>query len=494
MEDNKNYIHVKRHKWPDEIEAEKKQTRKRFAIVLLCTAFFVFGFSASYFSGAIQRQSSAGSDGNDTSKFNEIYNLMKNEWYFGKDVKDLDTFLMENAIVGLTTNEYDAHTNYLDTESAKSFTQKLEGSIVGIGIEYTTVNDNILITKVFANSPAQSGGLQSGDIIAKVDGIAVEKKNLKEVEKLIKGKEGTSVTLSILRSGETLEKKLTRASVNTTVYGYEKDGTAILELSSFSQHSAEGTQTYLDQFKKEGLTKLVIDMRGNTGGYITTAVDIASLFVEEGKIVLQEEARDGEIKLYKTKQQDVYQFDKLVVLVDGQTASASEVLTACLSENIGATVVGSKTYGKGTVQIPKMFSDGSYFKYTVAEWLTPNGEKINNKGITPDIEVNLPKALTYQYAKDDNTYKVDSVGDNVASAQVMLSFLGYQVDRDDGYYSDATWNAVKAYQKDNDQKVNGEISPAFVEQLLEKVRVKWLRDAKVEDTQLIKAMEVANGK
>ncbi len=494
MDNKKNYIHVQRHKWPDEIAAEKKQTRKRFAIVLLCALFFVGGFSASYFSGSLQTQNTSASKEGDATKFNEIYDIMKNDWYFGKDIENLDTFLMENAIVGLTGNEYDAHTNYLNKEEAKSFTQKLEGAIVGIGIEYTTINDYILVTKVFADSPAKKGGIKEGDIFIKADGISLEKKTLKEVEKLIVGEEGTSVTITLLRDGKELEKKLVRASVNTSVYGYNKDGVGILELSSFSQNSAQETELYLQQFQKEGLKNIVIDMRDNTGGYINTTIDIASLFMEAGKVVLQEETRDGEIKTYKTKEKDVYDFSNIVVLVNEQTASAAEVLTACLNENLGVEVVGSKTYGKGTVQVPKMFSDGSYFKYTIAEWLTPKGEKINNKGITPTIVVETPKALRFQYAKDDKSYKVDSVGDNVASAQVMLSFLGYQIDREDGYYSNATLAAVQAFQKDNGMKVDGVISPELVQKLMEKVRVKWLRDENTLDTQLIKAMEVANGK
>ena len=494
MDSKKNYIRVERHKWPDEIAAEKKRTRKRFAIIASCIVFFFAGFGlSSLTNGNLTFSKSSTTEVSDSEKFNEIYDIMKNQWYFGKDIENLSSFLIDNAIQGLISNEYDAHTNYLEAETASQFMQKLEGSMVGVGIEYTTIYDEPMITKVFIDSPAEKSGLKEGDIVKKINGIELKEKSSTEISSLAKGEEGTVATFEIERNGKKKTFDITRASISMTVYGYEKQNTAILELTSFSERSHEEVESYLTKFKKNGYHDLVIDLRDNSGGYLSTAINIASFFMEEGSVVIKEENRDGSLVEYKTKNSTHFNFDHVVILVNENTASASEALTACLKEQIGATVVGVNTYGKGTVQQPKVFSDGSYFKYTTAEWLTPSGEKINKKGIQPDIEVKLDEARTYRFQEDDQQYQMDSVGDNVKTAQIYLNFLGYQVDRKDGYYSNETLAAVKQYQEEQNQEVDGIIDNDLVMSLLSSTQREWSMNEEQYDVQLKKAIEVAHG-
>lgn len=494
MEDNKNYIRVERHKWPDEIEAEKKRTRKRFLIILCCILCFATGFGLSAFSNINISGITNSSRNTNSEKFNEIYEIMQNDWYFGKDIENLDEFLLDNAISGLTTNDYDAHTNYLTSDSADKFMQKLEGSMVGIGVQYRYVGENPMITRVYMNSPAEKVGLQTGDSIKKVNGISVEGKSLNEIADLVKGEEGSVATIMIERDGKELTFDITRETINFTSFGYIRDNVGILELSSFSERTHEESEAYFKQFKEKNINHIIIDMRNNTGGYLNTVIKIASMLMDEGKIVIQEKDRDGKIKELKTTGGTQYQFDSIVLLVNEKTASASEALAACLKEQIGAKIVGTQTYGKGTEQISKIFSDGTYLKYTVAEWLTPTGKSINLKGITPDVEVQNADAISYAFTPEDTTNEVDSVGANVKYAQMYLEFLGYTIDRKDGYFSNATLTALNQYEKDNGLSINGVINQDILTAMNEKCVQEYTLNIEKYDIQLAKAIEVSHGK
>ncbi len=493
MEDNKKHdIRRLRHRWPDEIAAQKKKTRTRFLIAcgfLLC---FLAGVGVSYLGGDAV-VSNASKEQRD--KYDEVYDIMLNEWYFGKDIEDLDDFLTYNALLGLTSNEYDAHTNYLYADVASDYLQGLEGSLVGIGVLYSKMGEEALIEKVYADSPAKKAGVQSGDQIIKVNGIVVADKSADEIAALVQGEEGTSVSIEFKRGNETFTKDLVRSSVNTSVYGYIKDGVGILEFSRFTQHSAEEFEVYLKEFEKAGIDDIIIDLRDNSGGYLETMVQVASMFLKEDTLILQEEDRSGNISKHYTKQAKRFDYDQLVLLVNQDTASASEALAAALKEQgERVSVIGVRTYGKGTVQEPIVFADGSYLKYTVAQWLTPNGEKINKVGIKPDIEVKLDEAITCRINEKDGKAQLDEVSVLVKDAQVLLSFLGYDVDRKDGYYSVATQKAVKKYQQDMGIKADGIIDFEYNKQLFVSAREKWLNEKATLDTQMIKALEVANGR
>lgn len=494
MEDNKNYIRVKRHKWPDEIEAEKKRTRKRFLIIFSCILCFVSGFALSTLSNSSVNGITSSTNNSDSEKFNEIYDIMLNQWYFGKDIENLNEFLLDNAIGGLTSNDYDAHTNYLDADSASQFLQKLEGSMVGIGIQYSIIGEDAMISKVYLNSPAQKAGLKIGDVLKKISGISLEDKTLDEIADLAKGEEGSVATFIIERNGEELSFDITRETLTLTAYGYTRDNTGILELSSFSERSHEEVEAYFKQFQKENISNIVIDLRDNTGGYLNTVIKIASMLMDKGKVVIKEQERDGKIKESLTTGGERYDFNHIVLLVNENTASASEALAACLSEQIDAKIVGTKTYGKGTEQISKIFSDGTYLKYTIAEWLTPNENSINLKGITPDVEVKNDEALTTAFIVEDTVNKVDSVGSNVKLAQIYLKFLGYTIDRTDGYFSTTTLNALKQFSSDYKLNVKEEINEELLNELYKKTTQEYLTNMNQYDIQLHKAIEVANGK
>lgn len=500
MNDNKKIIKVEKHKWPDEIMKEKKARRQKFLIVLACILCFVGGiFVSTGLSGSSSSPiASSGSNitAADADKYQEISDILSTQWYFGKDIDDIDSYLMEKAINGIANeNESDEHTQYMNPESASSLMTSLSGSLTGIGIQYYQMNDSILVEKVYIDSPAEESGMKEGDIILKVDGVDIAGKEIDEIKTMITGESGTKVTVQVKRGSDKIDIEMTRAKVSVSAYGYIRDGVGVLELSSFSDNSAEEIQRYLDVFKDKKVKNIVIDLRDNGGGYVNTAIDIAGLFVGSDKVVLYQEDKKGDITSYTTGNVDkTYEFDSMSILVNQNTASASELLTAALKEHIGASVVGVKTYGKGTVQNSVTFADESIFKFTIAEWLTPSKEKIHKVGITPDYEVKLDDAVTYGSTGDENSYKVDSVGSGVGDMQMYLSFLGYNVDRKDGYFSQTTLDAVKQFQKDQGLEDSGEITPDLVSSAVSAAARKWHDGKDTLDTQMLKALEVVSGK
>lgn len=489
MEDNKKYIKLERHKWPDEIEQEKKQTKRRIILVVACVLFFSLGFGVAYF-GKGTNTMEGGNASVESEKLNEIYNTMRSEWYFGKDIEDIDTFLLDNAIKGLLTNEQDAHSQYFGVEESESFMQGLEGDFVGIGITYTSINNETMVMKVYANSPAKKAGIQSGDVVTKVNGIDIRGKTSEEVSKLTLGEEGTTIAIEIKRGNETKELEMKRETFSISSDSYVKDGVGVIVIDSFAEKTHLDVEESLRAFKKDNITKVIIDVRNNGGGLVSSAVEIASLFMDSDKVVIYEEEKDGTMKSYKTKGRSTYSFDQVSVLVNEGTASASEALIACLKDNIQATVVGTKTFGKGTVQTPIFFEDGSIFKFTVAEWLTPNKEKIHKKGITPDVVVENDAIFNTPVNKDGKEYKVDTVGEGVKNMQIYLKHLGYSIDRVDGYYSNTTLEAVKKYQKENGMEDNGFITESLFVSAYSQVIKEMVLQPDVYDLQLKKAIEL----
>lgn len=492
-EENKT-IRVKlvRHVWPDEIAAKKKKQRQIMVSIMAGLLLFISGFALSSITNPSYANTSSSN-----SKFASVHEIMSNMWYFGKDIENLEDVLVDGAIQGMVNAGGDIHTQYMDVEYAKQFMTSLEGTFIGVGVSYRDVNGDFIVERIYNNSPAQKYGMESGDILRKVDGKDLSGLTSDEVGTMVKGEVGTTVRLTIERKGKMIDLDIVREEVSSSVYGYVKDDTGILEISSFAEHSGSDVANYLEIFQQANVKYLIVDMRNNTGGYLTTTVDIGSLLMPKGSLVLQEETRDGAVKEYRTKESVVpYEYDKIAVLVNENTASASEVLTAALKENCDATVIGTLTYGKGTVQRSIPFKDGSIMKYTTAQWLTPIGNKINGIGITPDVIIELPLALSVgapQLDKDE-TYSVDTVSEAAMVVQLYLDFLGYEIDRTDGYYSVESERIVKQFQSERDIEANGLIDDDLITRLLSESSNYWYTKRDALDTQMIKAMEVVHGK
>lgn len=480
-----------RHKWPDEIQAEKRRRQRRAGVIAICIVCFFGGF---FLNSTLHKTSAVSSD--EFQKLEEIYTLMSEKFYFGKDQKNLKQKLMDGAISGLVEAGGDIHTSYLDNEQTQNFTGSMEGSFVGIGIQFYSVDDStFIIDEVLKNSPAEAAGFLMGDQIYAIDNTVCKKMTASDVKALITNSKSDEITLEIIRENKHKKIKVKKATVQDSVYSSVHGKTGILELDTFAETSGDEVKSHLQSLKKDGCENLILDLRNNTGGYLKSAQEIASYLLPKDTVIFREESKDGSKEDYKTiSGYEQFTYKKIVIIVNGDTASAAEVLTAALKEHLGATVVGEKTYGKGTVQVPLTFKDGTMFKYTTAEWITPNGEKINEKGITPDVEVKLDEAFyTSAPILKKEVYQPDTVSTAAKSAQVYLKFLGYAVDRTDEYFSYASSEALKQYQKDKGMKVTGNIDAETLTSLLSSCALKWHSEEAQQDTQMKKAVELTNG-
>ena len=286
----------------------------------------------------------------------------------------------------------DSYTTYSDSASTEEFNEVVNGTYEGIGATIQETSSGIIVIDMYENSPSEKAGLKIGDIILEVDEIDATKTGATEISEYIKGKEEKEVYMKVKRDDKEVEIELVRDKIETPVVDseiYEENDKKIgyLKISIFSSVASKQFAEKLAKLEAEKIDGLVIDVRNNNGGYLTTVVDIASQLLPKGKTIYQIEKND-ETTLYKDKTKESRDYP-IAILVNGSSASASEILAAAIKESYNGFVVGTNTYGKGTVQQIKTLSDGSMIKYTVENWLSPNGNWIDGQGVTPTDIVNL---------------------------------------------------------------------------------------------------------
>ncbi len=321
------------------------------------------------------------------NQFIATYNEI-NDFYY----KEVDSEkLLEAGIKGMVSYLGDPYSTYMSVETANEFNEEVEGVYHGIGAEITYKKDKkVHIGKVFADSPAEKAGLKTDDILIKVNNEDIKGLSLSEISSKVKGDVGTDVKITIIRDKEEKEISLKRDNVDTiSVTGevIERDDKKIgyLNVSIFAANTSKQFETELKKLENNKIDSLIIDLRNNQGGYLNSVTDIISLFIKKGLPIYELKIKDDiEIIYDKTDEERKY---KIVVLVNSTSASASEVLSGALQETYKATIMGTKTFGKGKVQKVYALPSGALVKYTYQEWLTPLGNYIDGKGITPDIEV-----------------------------------------------------------------------------------------------------------
>jgi carboxyl-terminal processing protease len=501
--DDLKIIKMKRHLYPEEI-VEKKTKKKirnlKIAVVAVAVSAILIGWLGGsifpFSAGSLIRNMFSTGSMSSSDKISSVLQIMENDWYFGSSISDLDERLTDQALEGITDNDEDTHTSYMTADEMESFTQSINRNYVGIGVQIANSDGSNIVEKVFKDSPAESAGVKAGDIFYSVDGKSADGLSSAKLKKLVQGDEGTNVTIEFKRDGKIVSFDIARAAVSSTVYGEMlDDNTAYLQLYQFGQTTPDEVKAYLDDFQKKNAKSLVIDLRDNGGGYLDSVSEIAGCFLPKDSVVLKQEYSDGTVTQTKTSDEQYTQMGPIVILVNKNTASAAEVLTLALKQQRSdVTIVGMTTYGKGTVQVTKTFSDGSALKYTTSKWLSPNDTCINGTGITPDDEVKLADVFYQDFAgmDDDETFKQDSVGDAVSDAQKCLSYLGYTVDRTDGYFSVSTQTALTQYQTDHSLTADGVLNHDTYESLSSAVVVDW-NSSHTHDTQLQKAEEILNG-
>jgi len=325
----------------------------------------------------------------DAALFDEAMNLLE-EQFFG-DLPQGEE-LTYDAIRGVVDRLGDEHTAFVDPEAAKLMQADLEGHFEGIGARVQQTPGGVQIEYLFPDQPAERSGLRVGDVIIKVDGEDVTGLGLMEAISKIRGPRGSEVLLTIQREGEDpLDVKVTRAQIEIPVVESETlaDGKiAHITLSEFSTVAPQRLSTAVTKALRAKPDGMILDLRGNPGGLLDAAVSIGSMFVPEGSIVI-ERTKDGDERVYERKGRYLLGDTPLVVLVDGGSASASEIVAGAIQDAGTGVLIGEKTYGKGSVQLPNTLSDGSQLRVTIAHWFTPKNRGIDKLGLDPDIEVKL---------------------------------------------------------------------------------------------------------
>ena len=321
------------------------------------------------------------SNDEDLNEFLSVYANILSSYY-----EDVDKgALLDKAIAGMMDYLGDDYTTYLDDESTEELFDSLSGKYTGIGVSIN--NNDKSIVKVYDNTPAKKAGILVGDIIIGLNNTDVTNMSATEVVNLIKNNKDT-FTLKLQRGSEVVTVSLkneTLIAPNTEYYMIEGTTTGYLYMQTFSNTLAEQVENALKDLEDQGMTSLIIDLRNNPGGYLPPATDVANIFLEKGKRIYSLDYQN-EVTNFNddTKEHKEY---KIVVLVNENTASASEILAAALKESYGATIVGETSFGKGKVQQTMKLDDGSMVKYTSAYWLTPSGTCIDGIGISPDYYV-----------------------------------------------------------------------------------------------------------
>ena len=333
---------------------------------------------------------------NDLSKFVDTYYAIKDNYYGELDNEKL----VDSAIKGMISAVGDEYTSYSDTDDADNFKQTVSGIYEGIGCTVGVNLDNkIVVVDMFKDSPAEKAGLKVGDVIIKIDGEDFVGKSSTDMSNYVKSSKNSKVVLTIIRDEETMELDVERKKIEIPYVSGEvitKDDMKIgyIDISLFSSTIYDQFKRELEELEKENISGLVIDVRGNSGGYLSGVTDILNLFLKKGDVIYQlESGNKKQIKKDTTKEKRSY---PVAVLVNGGSASASEILASAIKESYNGYVVGTKTYGKGTVQQTTTLPDGSMVKYTVQKWLTPNGNWINEVGVEPTDTVELD----ISYAED----------------------------------------------------------------------------------------------
>ena len=317
-------------------------------------------------------------------EFTESYNHIINSY-----IDEVDkSKLIDAAISGMYNFLNDEYSIYMDNDMTESLNEQLEGTYDGIGIEMTMNNKGVIyVTQVFKNTPAEKAGLKPDDILVALDGESLEGKTTAEVASVIK--KGTKSEFKLTYKRDNIEKTVTVNKKNIYINSVKSeifDNIGYINISTFSATTEEQVKKELDNFDKN-ISNLIIDLRNNTGGYLNAAYDVSELFLKKGKVIYQLKDRNNKITKFTAKSGEYRHFNNIIVIINGSTASASEILALALKESANAKIVGTKSYGKGTVQETSKLKSGSMVKYTTAYWLSPEGNSINKTGITPDYKI-----------------------------------------------------------------------------------------------------------
>ncbi len=378
--------------------APKKSGKKRSSLLrytgIAAVTIAVFGAGWLMGGGKVQVSSyrAVGSNNGlpenlDYSSIDTIYDSLRENFDGQLD----EATLIEGLKSGLAKAAGDPYTEYFNPEAAEDFQEGIDGTFEGIGAQLgKDADNNIIIVSPIAGYPAEKAGLRPKDIIAEIDGDTAYDLTISEAVDKIRGEKGTAVKLTLIRDGKPIEVSITRETIDIPSVKTEiKDGIGIMTISRFGDDTVALATKAANEFKAANVTAVIVDLRNNPGGYLEGAVDISSLWLNKGETVLTERRDNVVIDTIEAEGTAPLKGIKTVVLINEGSASASEIVAGALKDNKAATLLGQKSFGKGSVQQPVNLKDGGLLKVTIARWFTPAGKNIDKEGIEPDEKVEL---------------------------------------------------------------------------------------------------------
>ena len=402
------------------MENKKNKVYKIIMLVVL-TAFVTFMVTAfsmySYFNNtslvsmfetvSSQENSENSSKSTDLEKYLKRIKSTINRYYLWNDQIDEEK-LKEGAIKGYVEGLGDEYTEYIPAEEMEDYTENITGNFVGIGIYMIADKDSgrVVVYYPITESPAEKAGVKAGDQIISVDGTEYTADDFNTIADYIKGEEGTTVNLEVERNGERIKFEIKREKINTNPITIEmlENNIGYLKLPSFDEDTSKDFEEKVKELQSQGAQSLVIDLRNNGGGIVSEATDIADMLLDKGQTIISTVDKDDKKEITYSKKSTIFTMP-ITVLVNENSASASEILACSLKDNERAKIIGTKTYGKGIIQTLLSLTDGSGLKITTEEYYTPKGTTIHKVGIDPDEEVKLPDTVKsiYSVTKDEDT-------------------------------------------------------------------------------------------
>ncbi len=413
----------------------------------------------------------------------EIINIIEDSYKYDVEREDL----INGAYRGIL-NELDTHSTYFSKKEYKEFIESMHGEIVGIGVFIEPIGDYIKVITPIEGTPAYEGGIESEDIIIKVDGVDVKEIGYEKAVDSIKGKEGTEVKITVLRRDKEIEFKLIRQKINAPDITEEMINKDIgyIRMIQFGDNVAEELDESVKKLEKEGAKKLIIDLRNNPGGYLDQVIKALDIFLDKGQEILTVKANRNQTYKAMKDGKDI----PIVILVNKGSASASEIFAGTMQSHNKAVILGETTYGKGTVQTIYNLSDGSALKMTTAEFFLPNDVEVKNIGVTPNIVVKHVKSEVVEKLEDlcpMESSVVDHYGKislNIFAAQQRLDILGYDI-TPNAKYDGHMARILLDFQNDYKLKYKNGLFPETIDKLNE-----LIKNLDNEDPQLSRAITI----
>lgn len=473
---------------PDTQKQTKKVSLSLYVgslLIVLVVAILGTALSLNYLQetadedGAPLTETVTDSNGGETTQFadfqpiEELYSILMTQYL---DEIESAT-LIEGALEGMADAIDDPYTEYLDEVEATSMDEDIQGSFEGIGAEVMKEGEYVRIVSPIAGSPAEEAGLMPNDYIVEVDNESVADLNINEAVALIRGEQGSEVELLILRGGSEFTVTITRDSIPVESVRFEIDENhptiGYVHITNFNIPTYEELVDAIEELQAQGAEEFIFDVRGNPGGLLNSAIQISNIFVEDGESIMQSQGRDEEPYIYIADSDEYGDFkftQPSVLLIDGGSASASEILAGAMSQSADIPLIGTSTFGKGTIQnILPLTGDGE-IKFTAGRWLTADGDWVSEEAIQPDIEVEMPEYQNFLIINQEETYQEGDVSEEVENINGILDALGYDIGEADNSFDAETTQAVELLQSENDLEEDGVVSGATARALIDALR------------------------